>query len=964
MTSTRAAALMTRAFVGASLVAVLTVPAGAESASSLGRAHEAASVPGEIVVRYRPGTGESSRYSVRAATGVTLVSRLSIERTELVDVGTEDLATAIARISARPEVLYAEPNFIYQGAATPDDASFQELWGMDNQGQEVLGLAGRPDADIDATEAWDRSTGDHSVLVAVVDSGVVADHPDLASNIWTNPGEEGLKADNGQDDDDNEYVDDWRGWDFVSGDNLPDDEHGHGTHVAGTIGARGNDGFGVAGVSWDVSLLPVRVLAADNTGTLADIAAGMDYASLMGARVANVSIQSTAFSKLMRDAIAEHPGTLYVIAAGNGGSDGAGDDNDVVPTYPCAYPQANILCVAATDQNDRLTGFSNYGTGTVDLAAPGQDVLSSQPTNATPFNEFFDEEDLARWSTGGKKNSWARVEDQFGGGRLEDSPQANYASNTNSWAMTEPLDLSGTRNCRLSYDLDLAVRQGDSLIVEATSDGDQFERINEWSFRTHGWIYGTRDDLGGFAGEPAFQLRFRLKSDDGGNSKGTKIDNLFIECLGSDYTSESFTYMSGTSMATPHAAGVAALAFAEVPSATLAMVKEAMLASVDVRPDLVGLIKTGGRLNAERTLALLTEPPGTAGPEVVCVPAPPLSQPSLKLGDEQASGAPAGDFGSTTLDETSVYDEVDAAFGPGGLHVVGSTGDDAIRYFDPTGTLHTIADVDLTHSGVALGVLGDDSPVIGYHDRLVAEEDGRARLCEANMVATGPVFDPRVADVVDKLNGSFRSFDLAVDPIDDLTHRVFAKGKRRSLFYASDIASEELPLAGVDEVKVAASNGAVVIAAHSGSDLHVFTGGPGAWQGSVVATGVKVWDLDIGSDGEPKAVWTNSSGKLRLFDGTTLTKLKWKAAEVSIAAAPNGTMHVAVGTAFPYCKGFGCWKVGYLEKESGTAATRQTLAGTPGYVTSLAIAASDGEVAIVYGDPSDAGHLVAQRASL
>lgn len=963
MTSTRAAALMTRAFVGASLVAVLTVPAGAESASSLGRAHEAASVPGEIVVRYRPGTGESSRGSVRAAAGATLVSRLPIERTELVDIGTDDLATAIARISARPEVLYAEPNFIYQGAATPDDGRFQELWGMDNQGQEVLGLTGRPDADIDATEAWDRTTGDHSVLVAVVDSGVVADHPDLASNIWTNPGEEGPNQDNGQDDDDNEYVDDWRGWDFVSGDNLPDDEHGHGTHVAGTIGARGNDGFGVAGVSWDVSLLPVRVLAADNTGTLADIAAGMDYASLMGARVVNVSIQSTAFSKLMRDAIAEHPGTLYVIAAGNGGSDGTSDDNDIVPTYPCAYPQANIVCVAATDQNDRLTGFSNYGTRTVDLAAPGQDVLSSQPTYATPFNEFFDE-DLSRWSTGGERNSWARVEDQFGGGRLEDSPNADYANNTNSWAMTDPVDLSGTRNCRLSYDLDLAVRQGDSLIVEVTSDGDQFERIDEWSFRTHGWIYGARDELGDFAGEPAFQLRFRLKSDSAGNSQGAKIDNLFIECLGSDYSSESFTYMSGTSMATPHVTGVAALAFAEVPSATPAMVKEAMLASVDVRPDLVGLIKTGGRLNAERTLALLTEPPGAAAPEVVCVPDPPLSQPSPRRVFKGVSVALTGDFVSTTLDATAVFDEVDAAFGPGGLHVVGSTGNDAIRYFDPTGTPLTIADVDLTHSGVALGVLSDDSTVIGYQDRLVAEEDGRARFCEANMVASGPVFDPQVADVVDRLNGSFGSSDLAVDANDDSTHRVFAKGKRRSLFYASDGVIEKLPLNRVDDVKVAARGGEVVIAAYSGSNLHVFTGGSGAWHGAVVATQVKAWDLDIGSDGEPKAAWTNSSGRLRLFDGTTLTKLKWKATEVSIAVAPTGeTMHVAVGTAFPYCKGFGCWKVGYLEKEPGTAVTKQKLAGTTGYVTSLAIAVSDDEVAIVYGDPSDAGHLVVQRAS-
>lgn len=162
---------------------------------------------------------------------------------------------------------------------------------------------------------------------------------------------------------------------------------------------------------------------------------------------------------------------------------------------------------------------------------------------------------------------------------------------------------------------------------------------------------------------------------------------------------------------------------------------------------------------------------------------------------------------------------------------------------------------------------------------------------------------------------------------------------------------------------MAASNGEVVVAAYSGSDLHLFTGGPGAWQGSVVATKVKAWDLDIGGDGEPKAAWTNSSGKLRLFDGTTVTKLKWKATEVAIAAAPNGTMHIAVGTAFPYCKGFGCLKVAYLEKELGTATTKRKLARTPGYVTSLAIAASAGEVAIVYGDPADAGHLVVHRAS-
>ncbi|MEO8323263.1 MAG: S8 family peptidase, partial [Actinomycetota bacterium] len=525
MTSTRAAALMTRALAGASLVAVLTVPAGAEPASPLPREREAASVPGEIVVRYRPGTGESSRGSVRVAAGASLIERLPIARTELVEVGAEDVAAAIERLSTRKEVLYAEPNFIYQGAMVPDDSRYAELWGMDNTGQEALGLAGRPDADIDATEAWGRSTGDQEVLVAVVDSGIAVDHPDLAPNIWTNPEESGPDQDDGEDDDGesgNGFVDDWQGWDFVAGDNFPDDQHGHGTHVAGTIGARGNDASGVAGVSWEVSLLPIRVLAADNTGTLADIAAGMDYAGLMGAQVANVSIQAPYFSRLMRDAIAEHPNTLYVIAAGNGGGDGVSDDNDNFPTYPCAYPQANIVCVAATDQNDRLTSFSNYGTRTVDLAAPGQDVLSAQPVYATPFNEFFDDGDFAsKWVTGGEKNSWALTADDFGG-HLEDSPDGKYKSNTNSWAVTDPpIDLAGTRNCKLSYDLDLSVKGGDALIVEASADGGDFVTIDRWEFRTYGWIYAIKDGLDDFVpDESALQIRFRFKSNGRGNAPG------------------------------------------------------------------------------------------------------------------------------------------------------------------------------------------------------------------------------------------------------------------------------------------------------------------------------------------------------------------------------------------------------------------------------------------------------------
>lgn len=898
---------------------------------------------------------------MRAAAGATLIDRLPIARVELIDVGEEDVAAAIERLSARDEVLYAEPNFIYRGAAIPNDERFEELWGLDNTGEEIQGL-GRPDADIDATGAWDLSTGEQPVLVGVVDSGVAADHPDLAPNMWTNPGEAGPDQDNGLDDDENGFVDDFRGWDFVAGDNFPDDQNGHGTHVAGTIGARGDDAFGVAGVAWNVSLLPIRVLAANNSGSLADIASGMDYAGKMGADVANVSIQASSFSKLMRDAIAENPDTLYVIAAGNGGGDGASDNNDKTPTYPCAYPRANIVCVAATDQNDRLTDFSNYGTRTVDLSAPGLDVLSAQPVYATPMSEFFDGDDFeSRWTTGGKKNTWGVATSMFGGA-LEDSPGKKYKGNTNSWAATEPpIDLSGVRNCRISYDLNLSVQGGDRLLIEGSADGTTWSVINSWHFPTHGWAYAIKDELGTSAtGQDAYQIRFRLKTNAQRHADGASIDNVFLECTGSDYTSDSFAYYNGTSMAAPHVAGAAALAFSVAPDATALEIKEVLLAGVDVRPDLVGVVKSAGRLNINRTLAILTEPPGADGPEVVCVPGTAFTPSGTSTGTILSStGAAVGEFTSSKLDDSAVFDEVDASFGSDGLHVVGVTGDDQIRYYDPSASRTTIEDLELVHSGVALGLRSDDVPVVGYHERLVADVGGVAHLCEANIVATGPGFDPQVSDVAPIMDGSFRSIDLAVDPSTDSIHRVFTRGLQRDLHYAVGSTSKQLGLKKVDGVRVAASNGAVVVGALVKRDLHLLSG---SWTDSIVASGVRAWDVDIGPDGEPRAVWTNGKGKLRLLNGRRVIKLDWRATEVALAVGPDGMLHVAVGTAYPNCKGFGCWKVGYLQKAPGSPAAKTKLDGTTGYVTSLAIAVDPDEVAIVYGDPSSTGHLIVRRA--
>jgi subtilisin family serine protease len=207
--------------------------------------------------------------------------------------------------------------------------------------------------------------------VAVVDSGVDGTHPDLAPNMWTNPNE---TPGNGQDDDGNGLIDDTRGWDWVGKDNDPNDENGHGTHVAGIVGARGNNAAGVTGVNWEVRLMPLRVLDAAGSGWTSDVAEAFAYAGEMGVDVVNASLAGNAFSEVLLDSIAASPGTLFVVAAGN-----ESRDVGLTPSYPCSYPLPNIICVAATGQSNQLSSYSNFGSASVDLAAPGDAILSTWP---------------------------------------------------------------------------------------------------------------------------------------------------------------------------------------------------------------------------------------------------------------------------------------------------------------------------------------------------------------------------------------------------------------------------------------------------------------------------------------------------------------------------------------------------------------------------------------------------------
>ncbi|HUE72289.1 MAG TPA: Calx-beta domain-containing protein [Pirellulaceae bacterium] len=288
-----------------------------------------------------------------------------------------DVETALAVYRADPLVVYAQPNYRVHVQNTPNDPGFGNLWGLHNTGQ----TGGTSDADIDAVEAWDNWTGNGSTIVAVIDTGVDYTHSDLAGNMWTNPGE---IPGNGADDDGNGIIDDYYGANFIYRDDFgnptgdPYDDHYHGTHVAGTIGAIGDNGVGVTGVSWDVQIMAIKFLDSGGGGYTSDAIDGLNYAVSMGAMISNNSWGGGPFDQGLYDAIqsAGLLGHVFIAAAGN-----SGVNADSSPMYPAAYDLDSIISVAATDHDDALAYFSNYGATSVDLGAPGVDIYSTMPGN-------------------------------------------------------------------------------------------------------------------------------------------------------------------------------------------------------------------------------------------------------------------------------------------------------------------------------------------------------------------------------------------------------------------------------------------------------------------------------------------------------------------------------------------------------------------------------------------------------
>jgi hypothetical protein len=338
-------------------------------------------VPGEVLVRFRHGTLEQVKASIHAKANAQVVKHFeSVSDLQKVRLpsGTS-VESAVAEYRASPSVQYAEPNYLVhalQGQTIPNDPSFPTQWNLQNTGQN----GGTPGADIHGPQAWSITTGSTSVVVAVIDSGVDYTHPDLSGQIWNAPTAYTVTRTQG---DVFACPAGSHGFDAVNGTCSPLDDLGHGTHVSGIIGASTNDGIGVAGVAWNVQILPCKFLNSQGFG---DVAAALTCLEMVkslkdsGINIvaSNNSWGGGGFSQALQDAIAanEQSGILFIAAAGN-----AFQDTDQVPTYPANYPLPNIIAVAASTAQDEFAAFSNAGRRTTHLSAPGDQILSTTPNN-------------------------------------------------------------------------------------------------------------------------------------------------------------------------------------------------------------------------------------------------------------------------------------------------------------------------------------------------------------------------------------------------------------------------------------------------------------------------------------------------------------------------------------------------------------------------------------------------------
>jgi thermitase len=569
-------------------------------------------VEGEIIVKYTTNVSTEMQKNFIEREGGKRLRKLNSRGFNQVKIDRKkNIKDVIAEYQSDPNVEYAQPNYIYRIKTVPNDTYYGQQWGLKNTAQKIVTRNG-PDApsstnnpgtagkDMDLENAWNTITNCSSVTVAVLDTGINYNHEDLSANMW-NGGVTYPK----------------HGYDFVgSSDDDPMDENGHGTHVAGTIGAVGNNGKGTTGVCWNVKLMGVRVLDATGSGTTASIVQGIDFAVARGAKVLNMSLGGENFDAAYSTAItnARTSGAIVVAAAGN---ESANNDSGTTPSYPCNFSHDNVVCVAALDQNFSLASFSNYGTTSVDISAPGVNITSSWPGTHTTISDALN----SGWTfTSTTTKGWGYKNLLFSTGTAStlanpsnwDGLTKTYDPNTDSKAWKQ-FNLTGKNVAIVNFYLMLDLDLNDQLNFNVRTDGgDPFLGGDQQDS-----VSGNSDDkykLMSYDITPylssSMSMGFNLLSDSTDQRTGADIAFFDIQTL----TYNTFTYnvSNGTSMASPHVAGLAAMLFAFNPNYTYSDVVTAIKQGGLSNPDLAFKTESGKAASATGSLNYINAPTGGA----------------------------------------------------------------------------------------------------------------------------------------------------------------------------------------------------------------------------------------------------------------------------------------------------------------------------------------------------------------
>lgn len=614
-------------------------------------------VPGEAIVRFTPSSSAETRQRARSAAEVDFDETLGLPRAQVVSVD-GSVKAAIRRLENQLGVDYAQPNYRYEALALTEDTFSEELWGLDDP---VM-----PNPGVSVGGAWKRlgdlskGKGDGQVI-AVLDTGVDLTHPDLAGNLWENDSPDPIDED-------------LHGFDFVDDDGDPDDYNFHGTHVAGTAAAIADNNEGIAGVAPEAEIMAVRVLDGDGSGSTAGVAAGIDYAADHGADVINMSLGAPAGSgdKAMADAI-EAAGTennvVVVAAAGNDGVDVA-----VEPKSPCVLPQANLICVAALNQKSgTLAGFSNYGVESVDITAPGTSVLSAKTHYGAPvFSDGF-ESGLGLWitaqSNGGETWGTSSLA-STGSSSATDSPSGDYGAplDPEEFSASEleteaPVDLSLERGCRIHfqtmYQIEAPPPNGFyDVFLAGALDEESGGALAFFAGTSPGYpkFFGREEiSISELDGRPDVHPFFGVFADELFEFDGAYVDDVRLICrastgyvdgiaFSSNYDqpgSGNYVHFQGTSMATPHVAGVVALVRTAAPSLSAVEVVQAVLDGASAIPTLAGDRRTAteGIADACKAVALATGGGVAAECPASSEPTPQPSDPDIKEVEEEIINA-------------------------------------------------------------------------------------------------------------------------------------------------------------------------------------------------------------------------------------------------------------------------------------------------------------------------------------